>query len=96
LPRTIPRHCNFKASRACAKTKRNETKRTEKNLCSEEDVLGETTTRARATDPAITDRLVEKVGARNGRDRLLSDDEIAELGTLPLDELHRLRERGEL
>jgi len=39
---------------------------------------------------------VEKVGAYNGRDRLLSDDEIAALGALPLDELHRLRERGEL
>jgi hypothetical protein len=30
------------------------------------------------------------------RDRLLSDEELAELGTLPLDELHRRRERGEL
>jgi len=32
----------------------------------------------------------------DGRDRLLSDEELAELGTLPLDELHRRRERGEL
>jgi DNA-binding MarR family transcriptional regulator len=30
------------------------------------------------------------------RDRLLSDEELAELGTLPLDEVHRRRERGEL
>lgn len=81
---------------------RDETRPQEKkteNLSSEgrkENVVGKTTAAEFEPEfPELLDRLEPNPFHENG-ERLLSDDEVAELGRLRLDELHRRHERGEL
>ena len=75
------------------------TESSEVNAASEEKldpVVGKTTAAKPEPEfPELLDRLEPNPFHENGG-LLLSDDEIAELGTLPLEELHRRRERGEL